>query len=160
MSARSARKHKARGVSPGNLIARSLKPAERATESTVITNSFVSVCHPQSSRNEFDHFGTNLLSPAPRARHGLSTLPGAHAPGFTLSCAPRTLGSDLDSGFPTKRPGAAVNRMIRHRRSARSQPDPLPRESSLPTQGGAQRSCLTQLRFVSPAGIASELDLQ
>jgi hypothetical protein len=85
-SARSARQHKARGVSPGEQAPGIAKPAERAID--LMTAIFAENISSLSHKIAHNDSGQRL-SPAPRAGHICSPDPGAHAPGFMLALAPR-----------------------------------------------------------------------
>jgi len=71
-SPRSGRQHKAWGVSPRIKDKNGIKPAERATASIRMIQ----------------------LPPAPRAWFNFDNEPGADAPGFMLTSAPRTKTED------------------------------------------------------------------
>ena len=89
-NARSARRHKAWGVSPRNT--RLIKgQAREAGDSGTHASGVLFTTDSQRAG------GVRAVRcrPLPQAAITLDHVPGAHAPGFMLSCAPRTLDSQL-----------------------------------------------------------------
>ena len=87
-SARSARQHEARGVSPGNRGHEITKPAMRATDLMIVICA--EIIHWPVARLNIGTICVEDYRPLRGLDYILVLNPGAHAPGFTLMSAPRT----------------------------------------------------------------------